>query len=95
MTNTLARIWNGDITPVAYLGTNNKEVRDLENLMRRITEKIEEEFNEKAKDLFEKYQDCNNEYLSLLAEQAFCDGFGLAVRVLTESFTHAEEVLKS
>lgn len=94
MTNTLARIWNGDITPVAYLGTNNKEIRDLENLMCRITKKIEGEYNEKAKDLFEKYQDCNNEYISLLAEQAFCDGFGIAVKIMTEALGNAKEILK-
>ena len=29
MINTLARIWNGDITPVAYLGTNNKEIKEV------------------------------------------------------------------
>ena len=95
MTNTLARIWNGDITPVAYLGTNNKEIKDLENLLHRISEKIEIEFNEKNKDLFEKYSNCIDEYTSLLTEQAFCDCFGLAVRVLIESFAHSEEILKS
>lgn len=95
MMNILERIWNGELEPVAYSGTNSKEIKDLEKLMNSIEENLKGELNEKSQVFFERYSDCIDEYISFLTERAFCGGFGLAIRIFTESFTHSEEILKS
>ena len=39
--------------------------------------------------LFEKYVDCSDEYTDRIAAQAFCDGFSLACKLMTEALTEA------
>ena len=44
--------------------------------------------------LFEKYNDCIDEYISAICEQAFCEGFCVGTRISSESLSGAEEILK-
>lgn len=40
--------------------------------------------------LFEKYVDCYDEYMYRMTAHAFCDGFGLAGKLLAESLSMVE-----
>ena len=93
MTNTIANLWNGNLEPIRYLGQNSKEIKQLENLLERNQEKLEETLTEISKKLFEKYNDCMNEYILLTTEQAFCDGFCLGVKIISEALNGAEEII--
>lgn len=82
---TIAKLWYGDIEPAARSGVNNAEMRHLERLIQSHLDILEEKINEK--ELFKKYKDCMDEYTVVLSEQAFCDGFSLAMKIAAESMT--------
>ena len=90
MTDTIGQLWNGILEPVRYLGKNNPEIKQLENLLQCNLKNLEGNLNERLKGLLEKYNDCINEYIALTNEQAFCDGFCLGTKITVESLTSAE-----
>ena len=92
MTKTIAELWSGNLDPIRYLGKNNPEVKHLEDLMQRNLDRLEENMNEKAKDIMERYNDCLSEYLTLNTEQAFCDGFCLGMKIAVEAMFGAEQI---
>lgn len=93
MTKTMAQLWYGNLEPIRYLGKNNTEIKDLERLIERSLEKFDDNLNEKQKETFENYNDCINEYIIATSEQAFCDGFCLAIKIFTEALNGAEEII--
>lgn len=95
MTKTIAQLWSGKLNPIEYLGINNKEIKNLENLMQRNLEKLENNLDEKSQEIFEKYNDCINEYISILCEQSFCDGFCLGTKIVTEALNSAEQIISN
>ena len=82
MNNILTNLWNGDISPIEKFEVNNSEIRDITRLMSRNSEKLEESLTKSQKEIFEKYINCVDEYLSLATEQAFCKGFSLSCKLL-------------
>ncbi|MGM9574386.1 MAG: DUF6809 family protein [Oscillospiraceae bacterium] len=87
MTKTIAQLWNGELEPVRYSGLNNPEIKQLEALTQRNGERLEESLDEKAKELLERYNDCIKEYMTVLNEQSFCDGFCLGTKLAAEAMT--------
>ena len=87
MTKTIAQLWNGNINPIKSLNENNPEIKNLENLMERNLDNLLKEVNGKSKEIFEKYNDCIEEYLTLTTEQAFFDGFCLGTKLIIETFS--------
>lgn len=85
MKNTIAELWNGNLDPVRYYGVDNHETKLLEELMARHAEKLEKELGEQAKDIFSRYCECVNDYVALMGQQAFCDGFCLDGRIVAEA----------
>lgn len=92
MTKTIADLWNGNLEPVENLGINNGEMKDLEDTIGRLIERIEKLLNEEQKKMFEKYCDNVNRYLLVSSEQAFCDGYCLGTKITTEVLMGAEDV---
>ena len=84
--NIIANLWNGNIKPIKYFTKNNTEIQHLEKLLQKNLKTIEQAFSNKEKKLFKNYNDCIDEYISLLCEQAFTDGFSLGVNMITEAF---------
>ena len=93
MTKTIARLWNGTLDPAKYSGADNSELKQLEQLIQRNGESLEESIDKKAEEIFEKYIDCVNEYIVLCNEQAFCDGFSLGAKIITEALLSAEQII--
>ena len=85
-------LWNGNIEPAQNSGRNNKDIKELEFLMQRNSEKLEAVLHESEIKTFEKYNSCVTEYLILSSEQAFCDGFYLGAKIIAEALTGAEEI---
>ena len=90
MTNTIVRLWHGELEPVSSSGTNDPELKELERLLQRNGERLEEYLDEKGKALFEKYYNCVEEYISVLCEQSFCNGFCLGTRLAAEALLTQE-----
>ena len=81
MTNTIIRLWHGELEPSSYTGMNDPELMQLERLLQRNGNRLEECLDEKGKALFEKYFNCIEEYITVLCEQSFCNGFCLGTKL--------------
>ena len=56
--------------------------------------KIKTKLNDETKENLEKYVDCVNDYVLLISEQSFCDGFCLGSKISAEALVGAEQFLK-
>lgn len=76
--------------PVNDLGACTPELKKLVHLMNRHLENLEKLFSEEAKEIFEKYNECVNEYNYAIREQAFHSGFSLGTKLTSEAFAVSE-----
>lgn len=95
MTKTIEQLWNGTLEPINYLGKDNKDLKQLESLIQRNLEKLEKGLNENQQEILKKFNDCTNEYITLISEQAFCDGFSIGAKITVEALNNAEQLLKN
>ena len=91
---TIAQLWNGNLQPIVRSGINNRQIKELEELMRRNIEELEEGLTDQQKEVFSVYSDCIEEYLVLTNEQSFCDGYSLGTKLTVEALTGAELFLQ-
>lgn len=93
MSKILAQIWNGNLNPVMHSGENKSEIKILENLMGKNLEELEKLLVGKERKIFDRYNDCVCDYLTEVCEQAFCDGFSLGVKIMTEALGNYGDIL--
>lgn len=93
MSNIIAQLYRGEFHPESVLGIGNGEMRKSELLIVKNYNKLNEFLAEDEKDVLEKYKYCIDEYITLITEQAFCDGFCAGMRILSESVGGAERIL--
>lgn len=84
MKPTLFDLWNGNLCPVKEFGKNIPEIDELEKLIDGNSEKLISTLNDEQKERFSCYTDCINEYIGYANEEAFCYGFGLAIKMIME-----------
>lgn len=92
MSNTIAQLYRGQLEPKSVLGNGNVEMRRTELLIENNYKKLKDNLNEEAKAILEKYCECIDEYIVLITEQAFCDGFCLGVRLSAEAVGGADRI---
>ncbi|MBQ4644264.1 MAG: hypothetical protein IJB72_00685 [Clostridia bacterium] len=85
MNNTISQLYRGELEPKNILGNGNVELRRMEILIRNNLERLKENLNENEKEVLEKYSGLVDEYIFLMSEQAFCDGFCLGMRISAEA----------
>lgn len=81
----ISELWNGRGALADNCGTQTTEMKQLINLLERNRESLFKNMTEQQKELFEKYIDCQEEYLFLLTESAFCRGFCYASKLWGEA----------
>lgn len=84
---TIEDLWNGNIAPCERCGAHDPEISDLLALMWRNKQKLNSTMSAQQQEDFEKYTDCSDEYVLRITEHAFCEGFCLACKLLTESLS--------
>ena len=82
---TIQDLWNGNIAPCEHCGSHDAEANHLIGLMERNRESLCSGLTDLQKETFQKYIDCSEEYLLRMQELAFCDGFCVAGKLLTEA----------
>lgn len=92
MLNILSQLLNGQVKPFEEIGKNSDEIKELEELITKNLNNLNEELNDKQKDILQKYSECVEEYFNLLIEDSFCTGFSLSTRILTESLIKSEKL---
>ena len=90
MKNAIINLWHGNIYPARFLGKDHAEIKQLENLIEENKKDLEENLGEKPKEIFEKYKACINEYLTLICEEAFCNGYCLGTKLVVEALNDTE-----
>lgn len=93
MSHAIAELWRGSLNPVCGLGKNKAEMKHLEQLMRCHLGKLDKALDEDVKGVLERYNDCINEYIVMLSEQSFCDGYSLGSKITAEALIGAENML--
>ena len=88
MKNIINELWHGNIVPQEDSRNNTKEMKELISYIARPNEDLEKLLTDEQKAIFEKYQDCWNEYVSLakaaIFEYAFKLGMQIAIETVTE-----------
>ena len=81
MTHIIQELWHGNIVPQEDSRNNTKEMKELISYIARHDEDLEKLLTEEQKAIFEKYQDCWNEYVSLAEAAIFEYAFKLGARL--------------
>ncbi len=85
MNTTISQLYRGELEPKNYIGNGNVELRRTEILIKNNFDRLKENLNENEKEILEKYRCLIDEYIFLMSEQAFCDGFCLGMRISAEA----------
>ena len=82
--------WHGNIIPGEDSRNNSKEMKELLGYMARHHEDLEKNFTDEQKEIFEKFHDCWDEYVSLAEAAIFEYAFRLGARRTMEVQTDGE-----
>ncbi|MBQ8767646.1 MAG: hypothetical protein IJZ16_12695 [Clostridia bacterium] len=94
MKNTIKQLYMGQLEPKNVLGNGNIEMRRIEILIENNYNRLKNNLDEETRVILEKYSQSIDEYIALISEQAFYDGFCLGMRILSEAIGGAEQVLQ-
>ena len=81
MKSIISELWHGNIVPQEDSRNNTKEMKELISYIARHDEDLEKLLTDEQKVIFEKYQDCWNEYVSLSEAAIFEYAFKLGARL--------------
>ena len=88
MKSIINELWHGNIVPQEDSRNNTKEMKELIIYIARHDEDLEKLLTEEQKAIFEKYQDCWNEYVSLAEAAIFEYAFKLGMTIAIETLTN-------
>ena len=87
MRSIINELWHGNIVPQEDSRNNTKEMKELISYIARHDEDLEKLLTDEQKVIFEKYQDCWNEYVSLSEAAIFEYAFKLGMQIAIETLT--------
>ena len=90
MKSIINELWHGNIVPQEDSRNNTKEMKELISYIARHDEDLDKLLTEEQKAIFEKYQDCWNEYASLAEAAIFEYAFKLGMTIAIETLTNNE-----
>ena len=88
MKSIINELWHGNIVPQEDSRNNTKEMKELISYIARHDEDLDKLLTEEQKAIFEKYQDCWNEYVSLAEAAIFEYAFKLGMTIAIETLTN-------
>ena len=88
MRSIINELWHGNIVPQEDSRINTKEMKELLSYMARHNEDLGKTLTDEQKEIFQKFHDCWDEYVTLseaaIFEYAFKLGMQIAIETLTE-----------
>ncbi len=87
MNKSIKELWHRNIIPQEDSHINTNEMKEPLGYMSRHRSDLEQSFNDKQTELFEKYYDCLIEYMSLSKAAIFEYAFKLGMQIAIESLT--------
>ena len=85
MADIIKNLWYGNIDPLENFGISNTEMRHIENIMSRNAENIMKVLSDSQKTMVDEYEENINRYIAVCFAQAFCDGFRLGAKLISEA----------
>ena len=86
MKSMIKELWHGNICPQTDSRSNSTEMKELMEYMARHHDELIKTMSEEQKEIFEKFDDCWSEYISLseaaIFEYAFKLGMQMAIETL-------------
>ena len=82
MDNILEQLWYGNVAPWEHSTRNDREYKELTELLRRNRDRLTEGLTGAQKELLDKYDECQNELSAKTERNAFTQGFCLGTRLL-------------
>ena len=90
MKSMIKELWHGNIIPQEDSRNNSKEMKELLGYMARHHEDLAKTFTDEQKEIFEKFHDCWDEYVSLAEAAVFEYAFRLGARLVMETIQDTE-----
>ena len=88
MKSIINELWHGNICPQTDSRNNSPEKKELMEYIARHHADLLKTLNDEQKEIFEKFDDCWSEYMSLaeaaIFEYAFKLGMRITIEILTE-----------
>ena len=88
MMSILQELWRGNICPQTDSRNNSPEMKELMEYMARHHDDLLKTMTDEQKEIYEKFDECWSEYMSLaeaaIFEYAFKLGMQIAIETLTE-----------
>lgn len=85
MRSVIDELGYGNIIPQEDSRINSPEMKELLGFMARHHEDLENSFTDKQKEIFERFHDCWNEYMSLAEAAIFSYAFKLGAQIMLET----------
>ena len=90
--NVIKELWHGNIVPQDDARNNSKEMKELMEYMTRHHDDLLKTMTDEQKEIFEKFDDCWSEYMSLAEAAIFEYAFKLGGRIAMEILTDTKEL---
>ena len=88
MKSMIKELWHGNINPQEDSRNNSTEMKELMEYIARHHDDLLKTMTDEQKEIFEKFEDCWGEYMSIaeaaIFEYAFKLGMQIAIETLTE-----------
>ena len=84
MKSILEELWYGNVCPDIMLGKMSAEEKELAQYLEKHHERLNALMNNEQKEVFEKYDDCQNELSTINERAIFIYGFRLGARIMLE-----------
>ena len=87
MKSIINELWHGNIVPQEDSRNNSGEMKELMGYIARHSEDLEKLLTDEQREIFDKFRECRNEYVSLAEAAIFEYAFKLGARLTLESLT--------
>lgn len=74
----------------SILQNGHIEMENLQHLIERNKQNLHNFLNEEGKQILEKYDDCIDEYLTLMKERSFGDGLTIGIKISAQALLEKE-----
>ena len=91
MRSVINELWHGSIVPQKDSRNNSPEMKELMEYMARHHDDLLKTMTDEQKEIFEKFHDCWDEYVSLAEAAIFEYAFRLGARLVMEVQKDSEE----
>ena len=90
MRSVINELWHGSIVPQKDSRNNSPEMKELMEYMARHHDDLLKTMTDEQKEIFEKFHDCWDEYVSLAEAAIFEYAFRLEARLTIETLQDTE-----